>query len=211
MIRLLCILLLACGLGGCVRRQTASHPVRYSFHTAPLAQELRRVAVLPLYRGPEVGASADTLDRSLGTSLHELGRYEIIHLDQAARDAVFRSAEQMLASVTPDNLRRFRERHGVDAVVVGRVDRLDPYDPIAIGLQTHLVSCRDGSTAWSASAHFDGGRRDVQHDVEAWYRATIGQGQTGIGGWQVALHSPSLFCRYVTDRVTASLLLDPEA
>jgi hypothetical protein len=203
------LLLLACQ--ACILRQPGSDPIAFSFHTTPQADELRRVVVIPLYRGPEVGESAGRLDEALATSLRETSRYEVAVLDQERRDHFFPRPDLGLDNLDPDHLRHFRDQTGADAILVGRVDHFDSYDPIAVGLEVHLISCRDGSTAWSANGHFDGRRDDIRRDIQKWHSLTMGRRSNThtIGGWETTLQSPLLFSRYVADRLCATLLLGP--
>jgi len=196
-------------LSGCLRGEPPTDPTAFSYHTRPDAHAQRRVVVVPLYAGPGVGASVARLDAALATALRETNLYEVAVLTAGDRDLAFPVPGLGLDNLTPDNLRQFRDRHGNDAILVGRVDHFDSYDPIAIGLEVHLVSCRDGETVWSASGHFDGRREDVQADIRLWHRQTVGDGQPSIGGWQTVLQSPSLFSRYVADRLSATLLAPP--
>jgi hypothetical protein len=71
-----------------------------------------------------------------------------------------------------------------------------------------LVSVADGSVLWSASAHLDSGRSDVQKDLRWWHDHSNGGGLATISGWRLAMTSPSIFSRYVADRLIETI---PEA
>lgn len=200
---------LCCCLGllsACYRQPTASQPTAFSFFTSETAHHIQRVAVLPLYRHQRVGESAQSLDLAMSSSLREIGLYEILSTSSATRDRLTGTAWHGISSLDIEHLRLARQELRADAILIGYVDFYDCYDPIAAGLELHLIDCRSGETAWSVTAHFDGKRHDVQQDIKGWYRDTIGQGQENSGGWQRALQAPSLFSRYVSDRLVESVL-----
>lgn len=197
-------------LAACAGRgRPATDPTAFSCYAAPNLAQVQRVVVVPLWRAQGVGRSALVLDEALATSLRELGRFEVMRLSEADRDELLGTDAVAANSVPSDALRRIFQRHRADAVLIGRIEHLHSYDPVAIGLATHLVSCLDGTVLWSASGHFDGARHDVQTDLRAWHDATVGDNVGELGGWQAALSSPRLFARYVSDRVAASVLAPP--
>ncbi len=181
-------------------------PTSFSYHTVEAARDLQRVAILPLYRHNSVGKAANSLDSALASAFRELGQYEIVTITEKDRDFAFGKELPSLRVITPEHLRKFRESHHVDAIVIGRIDAFVSFDPIVVGLESHLISCQNGDTYWSASGHFDGKHKAIQKDIKDWYKETIGSGQQSIGGWQLTLQSPSLFSRFVTDRLVESVL-----
>lgn len=195
-------------MSACQGRGSSGLPTEYPFHTLPMATEPRRVVVVPFYLGDEVGKEAAIMDEAMATALRELGEYEVASIDRKQRDLLFGNPHSKLRNLNTENLRLFRTRYRADALLIGRIDHYDSYDPIAIGVEAHLISCHDGLTLWSAVAHFDSARRDIQEDLEFWYQDVIGTGQNRIGGWQLALQSPRLFARYTSDRLAASIIDD---
>lgn len=195
-------------LAGCGTRVATGDPVAFSYHTQESIERVHIVAMIPLYHGPEVDDSAITVDAAMATALRELGPFQVRELTTAERDLAFGDPARNLANVTVESLRTFRVRHRADALLVGRIDHYDSYDPMSVGLEAHLISCSDGATLWSATGHFDGRRRDIQREIHNWHRYVVGQGLETIGGWQLVLQSPSLFTRYVCDTLVNTMLLD---
>jgi hypothetical protein len=192
-------------LAGCSdgRAQKPNGP--FSFHTTPGATEMQRIAVLPFTLGSRVGRSAQAIDASMAASLRELGYHEVVAVTPETRSELLAGDVLYVDNVTTTQLMRLRQALNVDAVVIGRVEQFDGFDPLSIGLAAHLVSCRDGSVLWSMTGNFDAHKSDIQNDIRRWYESTMSGDRNSVGGWRLALQSPTLFTRYVTDRVVTSL------
>ena len=189
-------------LVGCTR---PAAPQGRSFQTTPQASEALRVGVLPFWQGEKVGRSAQQITDNFAASLRTLGRHEVINVTPERRRILLPDDALATNRITTDALVRLREALQVDAVVIGRIEQFDSFDPPVIGMTAHLVSCLDGSVLWSATAHLDGGRQDVQDDLEWWSDHQNGAGNRSIAGWRLALSSPATFARYATDRLVETI------
>ena len=202
----LALALALAGLTGCPGGRASdapSHP--FSYHVLPEIGQLHRVAVLPFTRGPRIGRAADVITASMSASLRELGIQQVVEVDPARSDLLPTLDPVLTENISSDDLLRLRDRLNVDGVLVGRVEQFTSFDPIAVGVSVHLVSCLDGQAVWSATGHFDGRRDDVQRDIQAWWRSHQAPSKNSVQGWQNTLQSPSLFTRYVCDRLVASM------
>ncbi|NRA38016.1 MAG: hypothetical protein HRU15_07745 [Planctomycetes bacterium] len=205
----LCLVLLICCitlLSSCTLRAQKSKPVKFSYYTAVDATEFQSVGIIPFYYAPDIGPSARIIDKTMTAAIRELGSFETSIIQSSLRDQVLGADIQTLSAIDPFTLREIRQVTHVDAIIIGRVAQYDGYDPISIGVECHMVSCTDGRTLWSASAHFDSQRTDIQEDISNWYKRSVGKGNENIGSWELTLHTPKLFCRYVSDRLAASVL-----
>jgi hypothetical protein len=174
-----------------------------SFHTTLEAVALRRVAVFPLHRADGVGRSAQTMDENLTTALRELSLHEVMSVSINQRDLLLPNDVIKSNRISTDQLLKIRDTLRVDGIMIGRVEHYNSFDPMAIGLTVDLISCLDGSVAWSATGHFDSSRQDIQYDIERWYERQISH--DGITGWRSTLQSPKLFTRYVAERLVTSI------
>jgi len=191
-------------LSGCFERESGPGPT-FSYHTTPAATAAQRVAVLPFASAERIGRSAWTVNPAMTASLRELGSHEVVAVSRDSIADLLPGDVFSVNSITTAQLLGLRDRLNVDAVLLGRVEQFDSFDPIAIGLTCHLVSCRDGQVLWSATGHFDGRRDDVQRDLRRWYEHSIGYANPNLSGWTVALQSPAQFTRYVCDRLVATI------
>jgi hypothetical protein len=201
---MLTLLLLCCS--GCTPRYQGPQVTDFSYRTDPRAHNPGLIAVLPAFADAGIGKSAQALDLALPAALREQGGHEVIALDRNHAPGLYTRLPASLHDVTPEELRRLRDATGANAVVVTWIDHYVSFDPIQIGLRSYMVSLSDGTTLWSASGHFDGSRRDIQRDLEIWWKQTRGQANANLAGWRIALSSPSHYLRYVSDRLAASVL-----
>jgi hypothetical protein len=193
---------------GCRFPFSRAEPVQHqtlSFHTTAQAAELHRVAVLPFFLAENVGRSAGAINEAMASALRELGLHEALSVSVAQRDLLLPHDVLLSNRISVDDLLKLRDELHCDAVLIGRVEHFTGFDPLAIGVSAHLVSCLDGSIAWSATAHIDSRRADVQRDIELWYERTAGEGNAGITGWKQTLESPRLFTRFVAEQLTLSI------
>ena len=199
---ILAVIMTGCAFG----RRSAVDPRLYSYQVSPDIVAVTRVVIVPLYHASGVGRAARALDEATATAWRELGQFEVLVVDQATRQELLADDVVARRNIPAEGLRRLREQYRADAVLVGRVEHFTSYDPISAGVVLHLIDCRHGRSLWTATCHFDGGRGEIQRDIRAWHRATLGDGLDDIGGWQNVLYRPHLFARYLSDRLAESVL-----
>lgn len=181
-------------------------PQSISSRTSTRAGEPMRVALLPLVAADGVGRSAHVLDDALIAALRTSGRHEVVPVALERARLLLPPASIEASAISTQDLLRLRDQLRVDAVVLGRVEQFQAFDPVAVGLTVHLVSVEDGAVLWSATAQLDAGRQDVQKDLRWWYDHANGGGNATISGWRLAISSPSLFSRYVADRLVETVV-----
>ena len=200
----LCLLTLIL-VSACSTRDTASDARVFSYYTGD-TNSVNRVVYFPLYYSTRVGRSAERFNDGLAGSFRELGQMEVIIATHLQRDQLLQHDPLEVNHISSENLRSIFQRFNCDAVIIGRIEQYDSYDPISIGLRCKMVSCLDGSVVWSAAGHFDSKRADIQDDIRDWYESTIGINRPSLTGWQGTMQSPTLYARYVSDRLAASFL-----
>lgn len=189
-------------LSACGRPQV---PASISYRTSLRAVEPMRIAILPLVPVDGVGHSVHVLDDALAASLRTLGLHEVVLVPSERARQLLPATAALQSTVSTADLLRLRDGLQIDAVLLGRVDQFQGFDPVAVGVTVHLVSVDDGAVLWSATAHLDAGRTDVQTDLRWWHEHANGDGNPTIGGWQLGLSSPTIFCRYVADRLVETI------
>jgi TolB-like protein len=168
------------------------------------------VAVLPFFCAEGVGRSAGVMGESMAAGLRELGLHEVVLVSPETRDRLIPHDVVMANRMRAEDLLTIRDELRVDAVLLGRVEQFDSFDPIAMGVTCALVSCKDGEVLWSATGHFDGHRQDIQDEVRHWYQRTLSAQANPISGWKVVLQSPKLFSRYIAERLAQSIPVKPD-
>ena len=195
---------------GCHFPFSRAEPVQHetlSSHTSPHAAALRRVAVLPFSLADSVGRSARVMDASMTAALRELGLHEVITVSVVQCEKLLPRDVIQSNHIGTDELLALRDALHCDGVIVGRIEQFDGFDPLSMGVTAALVSCLDGTVTWSATAHFDSRRKDVQDDIQAWYERTAGTNNESIAGWKLTLKSPQMFTRYCAEKLALSIPL----
>ena len=195
-------------LTGCLQRDPPP-PTAVSFRTCDRAVAPARLAVLPVFLAPGVGRGAVVIDEALAAALRELAKHEVVTVDRPTAQRLVPNDPLAANRIDGHALLALRAATGADLVFVSRVERFASYDPCALALTAHLIDCRDGSVLWSATAHLDGARLEVQEDVHLWHHRTAGEALDPVGGWKTVLVSPSRFSRYACDRMIGTI--DPNA
>ena len=171
---------------GCTPRAYGPNTSQYSYRTEPRAHQAGLVIVLPVYRGDDIGRTADVFTTALPSALREQGQHEVGSLSKEVHAEIFPTVPMALHDIKPDQLRMVRDHTGADSVVFTFIDQYQSYDPIYVGIRCYMVSCPDGATIWTASGHFDSGHVDVQKDMKYWYRQQRGEANSNLSGWRSA-------------------------
>lgn len=199
--RFVCLALAALALctTGCNRRSdTAKHPVSWQREAGLSA--VRRVVVLPAAFEEEAGRSAESLDATIATALRDRNQQVVLRATGTDLPADL-AAGVRSDRIEVDSILALRDRYHADAILIAHCHRFRGYDPVALSLTLHLISCHDGSVLWSSSGDFDGARATVQADLASWYRHRQADSGNSVQTWRIALQSPSLFSRYAADRL----------
>ncbi|MDA3963595.1 MAG: hypothetical protein PF961_22645 [Planctomycetota bacterium] len=182
---------------------------QFSFHRDPSIESVRRIVVMPMHRASGVGKTAVAVDLAIPAAWRELGTFEVINATMAERDLLIPDDAFRTRRISAEQLRQVYADFRADAVLLGRIEHLDSFDPVSLSLEIAMISCLDGRVLWSASGNFDGARQAIQKDIEAWFHKAGGRDNASVSGWRSALQSPRVFARYVADRLAVSTL-NPE-
>lgn len=207
LLNIICLVGFMIGLSSCIKRPDKGKEAQeFSQFSGNGIDTVRRIVIMPIYRDSRVSEKALVFQDKLIRSLAELNRFEVLTATIAERDELYADDPLRANRLSETSLRKTREMFGADAVVIGRINHWNSYDPVAIGATLSMVDCRDGKAVWSASGMWDAASRSIQDDLKAWHYDRRGYTNEVVGGWRIALSSPSYFSRYVSDRLAASVL-----
>src|SRR5690606_5864722 len=105
---------------------------------------VRRVVVLPAAFEEEAGRSAETLDATIATALRDRNRQVVLRATGADLPADLADGVRS-DRIEVDSILALRDRYHVDAILIAHCHRFRGYDPVALSLTLHLISCHDGS------------------------------------------------------------------
>jgi len=171
----------------------------------PIPASVRRVAVLPLHSDTWQATQVAPLETSFLAELQKFERFEVISVTRVQMREQF-GAETVLSSAAlpADVLARLRAAHGADAVLFEDLTYYTPYQPIAIGVRTRLVSTIDGTVLWSFDALFDGAQPSVAVAARDYYLAQ-GRPAYPLENSSGIMQSPSRFAKYVAHAMFGTL------
>ncbi|TVR46998.1 MAG: hypothetical protein EA402_01890 [Planctomycetota bacterium] len=207
-----CLFIVACLFAqSCSWQRSSAHEAReFSRYHEPAIHSASRVVLMPVFLDSGIGTSARSMDHSLIRALTELNHFEILQASIADRDQLFPEDPLRSNRLSQDSLRHTRDTFGADAVILARINHWQSFDPVALSITIAMVDCRNGSVLWTASGMWDSALRNTQDDIKEWFQHRRGSGNVPLGGWRSVLSSPSVFSRYVSDRLAASVLSPPD-
>ena len=191
--------MLVTGLG-CGRSQ----PVTFAQWVAPELPQVRRVVIVP-FQTPDSSDKAQIVPKKLGAALRSHGQFEVMHLKMADIPQLSSEGAWDSNRIEPEILRALSSQYNCDAVLIGRIDRWHPYDPVAIGLQVHLIEVSTGSVVWSVGGDFNSRNQNVQDAIEGWWDATGGSAQASVSGWRITLSSPTIFSDWLATTIVSAI------
>lgn len=197
---------LACVLSSCGSRPLVPDGATFSYHRDPQINSIKRIVIMPFHRANDVGTSAEALDISMSSAWRELGQFEVIGATEEERDQLITEDAFRKRNIDSESLRRVFADFKADAVLIGRIETFNSYDPVVIATEAALVSCLNGAVLWTGGGHFDGARESIQDDIIDWHRDAVGAGNQSVAGWRATLQSPRMFARYVSDRLAVTAL-----
>ena len=123
---------------------------------------VRRIVIMPIYRDSRINDKSLIFQEKLIRSMAELNQFEVIMATTAERDELYPADPLRANRLNETSLRKTREMFGADAVIIGRINHWNSYDPVAIGATFNMVDCRDGKAVWSATGMWDAASRAIQ-------------------------------------------------
>jgi hypothetical protein len=156
---LLFLLGLAPLLGGCAQiNQLRSGEKAGPFYAAEnfageatLPSDLRRVVLLPVNSGGQVGdAATPQLDAEILGALERQQRFEVVPFNRELSRRWFGREELSSAGALPANLlERIGQEYGADAVLFVDLTQYRTLRPLAVGFRAKLATVRDVHLVWS--------------------------------------------------------------
>ena len=176
------------------------------FSPATAAEQLRRVALLPLHSEAYPDQYMRRLDATFHAELTKKALFEVVPVSRAELEAIFGERQFSSTGELPaEALKKLREQCGVDGVIFTDLTHFSPYRPVSMGVRTKLVAVSTGQIRWAFDTIFDAGNSSV---AEAAKRFQVASGNerlplTTDGG--SILQSPTRFAKYVASETYASL------
>ncbi len=208
------LFILAFFLGGCASKEEISKkhientpPYRPTnvFSVPSLPENIRRIAVLPVYGGEQPIDTRNMLTSQQATALSKTNRFEAMVISGRDMSSLFGRDTFTSTEVLPNDLFEvLKKRYAADAVLFTELTQYDPYQPIRIGIRMNLVSIENAKPLWAFDDVFNAGDFRVMSGAEK-YQNLNGRNTFPINSGSSILKSPSLFSGYVFQTAFSTL------
>lgn len=199
--------LLALALGGCKTANTLNskfdttigpkHKVTNVHEVKALPAHLRRVAMLPLYKGRYDHIDMTPIQQNLVLELGKLNLFELVAVDAQEMEELFGVERYASVEVLPTKLlSKLHEVYAIDGVLLVDVTYYDAYQPVGLGMRAKLLDGHTGALVWAADETFDGANPAVSNAARKYFHSesTI---EYPLQRTQSVLHSTARFSKYV--------------
>jgi hypothetical protein len=167
---------------------------------------LRRVAVLPVYRGQLLSAEdLAPLEKSVLEALQRTQRFETVPVSRATLERMFGVSElSPVAALPRDIFSRLQGEDAVDGVLFVEITAYSPYAPLKLGLRSKLVTL-DGSYLWSFDTLFSTAEPAVANAARLFALGSNIPPSDGIDLSETVLQSPAQFASFASAAMFATL------
>lgn len=196
-------LVLACGLHlGCVPEAPAP---AIASHVGPRQSLLRlhRVVLVALQSDENDSAIGDEMTQALFQAVQErkLFHLRVVHrTDPEYRDLPLRARRPC----TLEELAAMRKALDCNAVLLGSIQRFEPYPRMKMGLYLRLMDLRRGRLVWAVDHTWDTADRSTELRMKKFFTQRMRSGYDPVR-WRLGMLSPKAFGKFVAHEVAGTL------
>ena len=166
------------------------------YTVSQLPQDLRRVAVLPVYVASGSEADAAEINGILLSELRRIGRFEIVEISPGILYSLIGSNRLSTLVGFPENLRSYLQNQiKADGVLQVDLTSYRPYRPFEVGLRSRLFSLDSGEPLWAVDEVLNAGNKTV-YTGSRHYSLGAAYNKYPFEDSYAALRSPNRFTAY---------------
>lgn len=203
------------GLGGCASVSTfnSKHDTTFGkkrqvqnvYEEPALPGHLRRVALLPVYKGRYDHIEMASIEENFTLELGKRNLFELVTLTPESMEEIFGQARfSSVESLPTKLLSRLHEVYAVDGVMLLDLTYFNAYQPVGIGLRAKLLDGHTGDIVWASDELFDSANPAVSNAARRYFQS-VSVNQYPLHETQTVLHSPTRFSKYVAHSLFATL------
>lgn len=167
------------------------------FQHDTLPEHLRRVAMLPLYKGRYDHLDLDEVQESFIQELIKRNIFEVVTLTEEEMEDMFGFESYSSQEPLPAKLlTKLHNVYAIDGVMLVDLSFFSPYQPVGLGVRATLIDGHTGEIEWAADELFDSSNPQVANAARKYFQ-TESIGQYPLHQTQTVLHSPKRFSKYV--------------
>ncbi len=196
----LLIVATGCGTIGQPSRQTSPEVQLSNVDSHPLPQDMRRVAILPVYCPNQPDSTCEAIDRNFSSEFSKALAFEVVRIGRDELQQIIGSPQiESVVDVPGSLFPALSDRYGVDGVLFVDLTSYRPYRPISIGVRAKLVDIRAGQIFWAIDSTLDSADPRVA-ELALEYTGYFGDGPSGV-----VLQSPSRYAAFVAQQIFREL------
>lgn len=200
-------LLLALPFGGCKSVSTMNsrldttigpkHSLTNVHESERFPLHLRRVALLPLFKGRYDHIDMELIEANFVQELGKLNLFELVPVEPAKMADLFGVERYSSVEVLPTKLlAKLHETYAIDGVMLLDLTYYKAYQPVGMGVRAKLLDGHSGELVWAADEVFDAANPAVSNAARKYFQ-TQSTTQYPLQQTQTALHSTARFSKYV--------------
>lgn len=201
----------ALALGGCKTTNTLNsrldttlgkkHEVTNVHEVKTFPAHLRRIALLPLYKGPYDHIDMQLIEANFSQELRKLNLFELVTVETKVMKELFGAERLSSVEVLPTKLlAKLYELYAIDGVMLVDLTFFNAYQPVGMGVRAKLLDGHNGELVWAADELFDAADPAVSNAARKYFQ-TQSTTEYPLHRTQTALHSTARFSKYVAHEV----------
>jgi len=172
-----------------------------------MPEHLRRVALLPVFKGAYEHLDMASLEANLNRELAKRRAFELVVIEPSDMVELFSRERLSSVEVLPTKLlSELHEVYAIDGVLLTDVTYYDAYQPVSLGLRCKLLDGHTGEIAWSVDELFDGASPATSNAARKYFQTESVKGFP-MQDTRSALQSMALFSKYVANALYDTLPL----
>lgn len=195
---------LAALLAGCMASPHGHGGWKVYVHPTLASHPPARVVFLPLYNETDFPNMEEGLAEELCRAIQ---RRHLFHLEMPVQPLQDEGALPALNAKTftlKEVAEMRRALGGADAVLIGGVNRAQPFPRMRVGLCLRLLDLRNARLLWAVGGGCDATDQRTQRCIETFFKRELGSGAEPFE-WQLATVSPRAFQKFVAWEVAGTL------
>lgn len=166
-----------------------------------LPEHLRRVALLPVYKGSYDHIDMSLVEENFNQELAKRRLFELVVVEPERMEEVF--GVERYSSVEPlptSLLSKLHEIYAIDGVMLVDITYYKAYQPVGMGIRAKLLDGHTGEIVWAADELFDGANPTTSNAARKFFQ-TESVNQYPLQRTQSVLHSTARFSKYVANAI----------
>ncbi len=158
---------------------------------------LRRVALLPLYKGRYDHIDMTVIEENFIQELGKLNLFELVPIQPEEMRELFGVERYSSVEILPTKLlSKLHEVYAIDGVMLLDMTYFNAYQPVGMGVRAKLLDGHTGELVWAADEVFDASNPAVSNAARKYFQ-TKSTTEYPLQRTTTVLHSTARFSKYV--------------